>query len=147
MKDSVDQAVMMFNEGYSCSQSIFAAYAMQFGISQDTALKIAAGLGGGVGRTGEICGAVTGATLVLGLKFGTTDPKDKSAKYDCYSKVKTFCDEFKNRTGSLICRELLGFDFTSPDGAARSRQPGAFEHCPEFVKIAGEILDSMLEKP
>lgn len=146
MKNAITQAVEMFKEGYSCSQAVFAAYADRFGIERETALKIAAGLGGGVGRTGEICGGVTGAVLVLGLKFGSTNPSDKSAKFECYNKVKTFCDEFKNRTGSLICRELLGFDFTSPDGMIRSKQPGAFEHCPEFVQIAAEILDSMLEK-
>ncbi|MBM4103806.1 MAG: C_GCAxxG_C_C family protein [Planctomycetes bacterium] len=145
MNQRVKQAVEMFNEGYSCSQAIVAAYEDRFGVGKNTALKIASGLGGGVGLTGGICGAVTGAILILGLKYGTTNPKDKAAKYETYKKVQVFCDEFKTRAGSLICRELLGFDFMTPEGALLAKQPGAFEHCPEFVQIAAEILESMLE--
>jgi C_GCAxxG_C_C family probable redox protein len=146
MKEQIKNAVEMFKNGYSCSQAVVAAYAEEFGIDRNVALKISAGLGGGLGRSGNVCGAVTGATLILGIKFGTTDPTDKSGKFECYKKVQTFCDEFKTRTGSLICRELLGFDFNTPEGMIHSKQPGAFEHCPEFVQIASEILDSMLEK-
>jgi C_GCAxxG_C_C family probable redox protein len=147
MKDRVKDAVEMFKEGYSCSQAIFATYGGELGIEREAALKIAAGLGGGIGKTGETCGALTGAILILGLKFGTTNPKDTSGKYHCYSKSKAFCDEFKARCGTLICRELLGFDFNTPEGLELSKQPGAFQHCPEFVQIAAEILESMLEKP
>lgn len=146
MKDNIKTAVDMFQEGYSCSQAVLGTYAEQLGASKDTALKLASGLGGGIGRTGEICGAVTGAILVIGLKYGTTNPKDQTSKYECYSKARQFCEEFKARTGSLICRELLGFDFNTPEGMARSKQAGAFGHCPEFVQIAVEILDSMLTK-
>jgi C_GCAxxG_C_C family probable redox protein len=145
MDPRVKQAVAMFNESYSCSQAIVAAYGDRFGLDKNTALKIASGLGGGIGRTGSVCGAVTGAILILGLKYGTTNPKDKNAKFETYKKVQDFCEEFKTRAGSLICRELLGFDFMTPDGELRAKQPGAFEHCPEFVQIAAEILESMLE--
>ena len=144
MSQRVKHAVDLFNEGFSCSQAIVAAYADQYGLDRNQALKIAAGLGGGIGRTGSICGAVTGAILILGLRFGTTDPKDKNAKFEAYKKVQLFNEEFKTRTGSLICRELLGFDFTTPEGGLRAKQPGAFEHCPEFVQIAAEILETML---
>lgn len=145
MDDRVKYAVEMFNEGHSCSQAIAAAYGDRFGLDKDTALRIASGLGGGIGRTGNICGAVTGAVLILGLKFGTANPKDKNAKYATYKKVQDFCEEFQTRAGSLICRELLGFDLSGPEGALRAAQPGAFEHCPEFVQIAAEILESMLQ--
>jgi C_GCAxxG_C_C family probable redox protein len=146
MKQRIKQAVDLFNEGYSCSQAIVAAFADNFNLDRNTALKIASGLGGGVGRTGDMCGAVTGAVLVLGLQFGTTDPKDKTAKFETYKKVQLFIEEFKQQAGSLICRELLGFDFNTPEGIIRSKQPGAFEHCPEFVQIAAQILESMLEQ-
>jgi len=146
MEQRIKQAVELFNEGYSCSQAIVAAYADKFNLDRNTALKIASGLGGGVGRTGDICGAVTGAVLVLGLQFGTTDPKDITAKFETYQKVQLFTEEFKHQAGSLVCRELLGFDFNTPEGIIRSKQPGAFEHCPEFVQIAAQILESMLDK-
>jgi len=145
MDDRVKQAVEMFNEGHSCSQAIVAAYGDRFGLDKNTALKIASGLGGGIGRTGNICGAVTGAILILGLKFGSTNPKDKTGKYAAYKKVQEFCEEFKDLAGSLICHELLGFDFMSPEGTLQAAQPGAFEHCPGYVQIAAELLESMLK--
>jgi C_GCAxxG_C_C family probable redox protein len=145
MDNQVKQAVDMFNEGYSCSQAVVAAYCDRFGLDKNTGLKISSGLGGGIGRTGNICGAVTGAILILGLKFGTTNPKDKNGKYAAYKKVQEFCEEFKTRAGSLICHELLGFDFMSQDGALKAAQPGAFEHCPGYVEIAAELLESMLK--
>ncbi|MEN6307012.1 MAG: C-GCAxxG-C-C family protein [Anaerohalosphaeraceae bacterium] len=144
MSQRVKLAVDLFNEGFSCSQAIVAAYADQYGLDRNQALKIAAGLGGGIGRTGSVCGAVTGAILILGLRFGATDPKDKNAKFEAYKKVQLLNEEFKTRTGSLICRELLGFDFTTPEGGLRAKQPGAFEHCPEFVQIAAEIMETLL---
>ncbi|MBN2513731.1 MAG: C_GCAxxG_C_C family protein [Sedimentisphaerales bacterium] len=146
MEQRIQQAVDLFEEGYSCSQAILAAYAGTFNLDRNTALRIASGLGGGVGRNGDMCGAVTGAVLVLGLQFGTTDPKDKTAKFETYKKVRMFTEEFKHRAGSVVCRELLGFDFNTPEGLIRVNQPGAFEHCPEFVRIAAEILESMLDK-
>jgi C_GCAxxG_C_C family probable redox protein len=145
MDNEVKQAVEMFNEGYSCSQAIVAAYSDRFGLDRNTALKIASGLGGGVGRTGNICGAVTGAILILGLKFGSTNPKDKNAKYATYKKVRDFCEDFKTQAGSLICHELLGFDFMTQEGALKAALPGAFEHCPGYVQIAAELLESMLK--
>lgn len=144
MDNRVKQAVDMFKEGYSCSQAIVAAFGGQFGLDKETALKIASGLGGGIGRTGDVCGAVTGAILILGLKFGSTDPQAKSAKYATYKKVQEFCEEFRLQAGSLVCRELLGFDFRTPEGNLRAAQPGAFEHCPGYVETAAQILERML---
>jgi len=145
MDNRVKQAVEMFNEGYACSQAVVAAFGSPFGLDRETGLKIAAGLGGGIGRTGNICGAVTGAILILGLKFGSTNPKDKNAKFSVYKKVQEFCEEFKTQAGSIICHELLGFDFMTQDGALKAAQPGAFENCPGYVQIAAEILVSMLK--
>jgi C_GCAxxG_C_C family probable redox protein len=122
--ESVKQAVDMFNEGYSCSQAVVGAFGGPFGLDRDTALKISAGLGGGVGRTGNICGSVTGAILILGLKFGSTNPKDKNGKFAAYKKVQEFCEEFKAQAGSLICHELLVFDFMSSEGDFKSNSRG-----------------------
>jgi C_GCAxxG_C_C family probable redox protein len=145
MDNQVKQAVEMFKDGYSCSQAVVAAYCDRFGLDKNTALKISSGLGGGIGRTGNICGAVTGAILILGLKFGTTNPKEKAGKFATYKKVQEFCEEFKTQSGSLICHELLGFDFMTQEGALKAAQPGAFKHCPGYVQIAAEILESMLK--
>jgi C_GCAxxG_C_C family probable redox protein len=141
----VQRAVDLFEEGYSCSQAVTAAFADLFHLERDIALRISAGLGGGIGRTGSVCGAVTGAILILGLKFGVTDPKDKAGKLAAYEKVRLFGDRFRERTGSSICKDLLGFEFNTPEGTIRSQQPGAFERCPQLIQTAAEILESLLE--
>jgi C_GCAxxG_C_C family probable redox protein len=146
MNDQVKQAVDMFNEGYSCSQAVVAAFGDRFGLDRDTALKISSGLGGGIGRTGDVCGAVTGAILILGLKYGSTNPRDKTGKFAAYKKVQEFCEAFKDRAGSMICRELLGFDFRTQEGSVMAAQPGAFKHCPGYVEIAAEVLETMLKQ-
>ncbi len=90
-----ERAISLFQEGFNCSQSVLAAWCSRFGLDEETALKMAAGLGGGIGRTGGICGALTGAILVLGLRYGTADPKDKNTKYVLYRKTQTLMEQFK----------------------------------------------------
>lgn len=144
--DTVEHAVSLFQKGYNCSQAVLAAWCEQFGLSKQTALKMAGGLGGGIGRTGEICGTLTGAILVLGLRYGTDAPNDKNTRYDLYRKTQDLMQRFKNHAGSLYCRQLLGFDMSTPEGLAASRKPGAFEPCPQFVRIAAESLDTLLKQ-
>lgn len=140
-----ERAVALFEKGYNCSQAVLAAWAEQFGLPQETAVKLAGGLGGGVGRSGELCGALTGAILVLGLRYGSADPQDKNAKYDLYRKTQDLMQRFKENAGSVYCRQLLGFDMSTPEGLADSRKPGAFDECPQFVRIAAELLEKALE--
>jgi C_GCAxxG_C_C family probable redox protein len=140
-----EKTVRLFEKGYNCSQAVLAAWAEQFQLPQETALKLAGGLGGGIGRSGEICGALTGAILVLGLRYGTADPHDKNTKYDLYRRTQDLMHRFKENAGSLYCRQLLGFDMDAPEGLAASQKPGAFDNCPQFVRIAAELLDKMLE--
>ena len=92
-----------FAEGYNCSQAVLSAYAPDLGLADETALKIAAGFGGGMGRMAETCGAVTGALMVLGLKYGATSP-EREAKERVYERVREFAKRFKARNGSLVCR-------------------------------------------
>lgn len=144
--DRAERAVTLFKSGFNCAQAVLAAWAEPFGLDEKTALKMAGGLGGGIGRRGGACGALTGAILVLGLRYGTADARDKAAKYDLYRKVQELSDAFKVRTGSIYCRELLGFDMSTPAGEAASKNPGAFDECPHFVREATELLEKMLEK-
>ncbi len=144
--DRADRAVTLFKGGFNCAQSVLAAWAEEFGLDEKTALKLAGGLGGGIGRQGGICGALTGAILVLGLRYGTADAKDKAAKYDLYRKAADLSDAFKAQAGSIYCRELLGFDLGTPEGDSASKNPGAFDECPHFVREAAELLDKMLDQ-
>lgn len=140
----VNKAVQLFSSGFNCSQSVLTAFADIAGINESTALKAASGFGGGIGSTGGACGALTGAVLVMGLKYGTADAADKTTKLELYRKVKRLSEEFKLRAGSTVCRDLLGFDMSTPEGQGMAKTPGTFDRCDDFVRIAVEILEEML---
>src|SRR5271157_2593387 len=116
MQNATETAVACFKQGFSCSQAILSTFGEQFGLDQKTALKLAAGFGGGMGRMAGTCGAVTGAFMVLGLKYGAVSPDDRQAKELTYERVRMFAARFKERNGSLECRELLGCDISTPEG-------------------------------
>lgn len=141
--DRTEKAVELFKTGACCSQAVFGAFAEDFGVDAETAMKVSAGLGGGVGRLRETCGAVTGAVLALGMKFGP----DKTA---VYPKVQAFCEAFREECGSIVCRELL----SGPDPAAaastggapeaRTREYYAKRPCAELVRLATKLADRIM---
>jgi C_GCAxxG_C_C family probable redox protein len=141
----VEQAVEQFVKGYNCSQAILSNYSEQFGLDKETALKIATGFGGGMHINGT-CGAVTGAFMILGLKYGNTE-QNKDAKEKTYRKVVQYSKKFSDEHGSIQCHELLGCDITTKEGVEIARQKGVFSViCPKLVKTAARILEEMLEK-
>lgn len=143
----VESALKCFNdgEGFNCSQSVLSAYAERMGLDRELALKIATGFGGGMGRKGEVCGAVTGALMVIGLKHGRTILEDTESKEQTYELVGEFIKRFKSRNGSILCRELLGIDIGTPEGYAAAKEQKAFsEICPKMVQAAAEILEDIL---
>lgn len=143
----VENATAAFKAGFSCSQAVFAAFAPEFGVERETALKLAAGLGGGMGRTGQTCGAVSGGLLVLGLQHGNTDPQDKAAKEKAYALAREFIARFKARNGAVLCPELLGYDIGTPEGLQAVRDKGLpATVCAKAVRDAVEILDQMMEE-
>lgn len=141
----VEEAVACFKEGFICSQAVLAAYSVQFGLDRDTALKVADGFGGGMGRMAVTCGAVTGAFMVIGLKHGRTTVEDSQAHEKTYSLVNEFVSRFKSRNGSVVCRELLGCDISTPEGLQSARQQNLFAKiCPGYVRDAAEIIEGIL---
>ncbi len=140
----VEAAVSRFAQGWNCSQAVLSAYAEKLGLDENTSLRIAAGFGGGMGRMAEACGAVTGALMTLGLKYGGTTP-DRQAKEMAYQQVREFAARFKARHGSLCCRELLGCDIGTAEGLELAMQQSLFTNvCPQFVRAAAEILEELL---
>jgi C_GCAxxG_C_C family probable redox protein len=103
------KAIQLFNSSYNCSQAVLAAFADKAGLDEPTALKLASGFGGGIGCSGGTCGALTGAVMAMGLCCGTADSADNTTKLEVYRKVRQLTEEYKLRTGSTICRELMGF--------------------------------------
>jgi len=104
----VQKAVDYFMQGYGCCQSVVAAFADQYGMTEDMALKIGAGFGGGVGKMRMMCGAVSGMVILAGLEYGQTEGSDRNGKAECYKVVQDLVNEFKEENGSFICAELLG---------------------------------------
>jgi len=142
--NSIDTALSRFAAGFNCSQAVLSVYAGQFGLDDEAALKIASGFGGGMGRMAGTCGAVTGAFMVLGLRYGQAS-SDAEAKEAIYFRIREFADRFQARNGSLLCRDLLGCDISSPEGLRRARNeklPATL--CPKFVRDAAEILEEIL---
>ena len=147
MSSKPEQAVNVFKEGSNCSQAVISVYAEDFGLSLENALKISSGFGGGMGRMAKTCGAVTGAFMVLGLKYGNADIHDKGAREGIYGLVREFARQFENRNGSIVCRELLDCDISKPEGAAAAKENGLFASvCPKMVGDATEILEEMMNE-
>jgi C_GCAxxG_C_C family probable redox protein len=144
--NNIERAASCFAEGLNCAQSVFSSYAPEMGMDRDTALKVASGFGGGMGRLGRTCGAVTGAMMAIGLKHGRTKGDDLQAKEACYLLVRKFVDEFTSLHGSVLCNELIGHDMSDPQQRAVAREAGIFATvCPQLVRDAAEIVGRILE--
>jgi C_GCAxxG_C_C family probable redox protein len=145
MSEKVEAAVACFREGFNCAQAILSTWGGEYGLERETALRAASAFGAGMGCLGEVCGSVTGALIVLGLKYGRTEAKDKETKERNHAMVGDFAGRFRSRNGSLLCRELLGCDLTTAEGMDEAKQKGLFtERCPRFVRDAAEILEDVL---
>jgi len=143
--ERIDKAVSSFKDGFSCSQAVFAAYAVELGLDRETALKVAQSFGGGMGLMGETCGAVTGAFLVIGLKYGRVRVDDDESKRKTYDLVREFTKRFKARNDTVLCRELLGCNIGTPRGKRYAEEKGlTVTICPKFVRDAAEILEDIL---
>ena len=141
-----EKAKELFTRGYNCAQSVFAAFCDLTGMDEKEALRLSSSFGGGFGRLREVCGAVSGMALVLGALYGYDDPTDKEIKKAHYARVQTVCGAFRDRHGTLICRELLA-DVKHTPGNTPEPRTEAFYHerpCAGLVESAAEILDGFL---
>ena len=124
---------------------MLSSFGEEFGLDRERALRVAGAFGGGMARMGEECGAVTGAFMAIGLKYGKTKTGDEGAREKTYELVGEFVKKFKSRHGSIVCKELLGYDLSSPEGRKAAYEQGLFTTlCPQFVRDAAEILEEIL---
>jgi C_GCAxxG_C_C family probable redox protein len=145
MMNRIDRAVESFKSGFSCSQAVCYVFAEDLGLDRETALRVSGGFGGGMGHTGQTCGAVTGAVIAIGLKYGKVDADDNRAKEITYEKVQELKRRFCELHGSILCEDLLGMAISDPVGLAKAREAGLFkERCPVFVRDAAAILEEIL---
>jgi len=134
-------AAELFRSGFTCSQAVLAAFSDSYGLDRNSALKIACGLGAGL-RCSEVCGSVSGAVLVIGLKYGHTDAKDRAAKRTCDAKVEEFLRAFRERSGHLTCRDILGCDVSTPEGKKKALDEKLFTTvCVDTVINAAALLE------
>ena len=119
--NKADKAESLFRTGYNCSQSVYAAFAEELGITVEEAAKKASPFGAGFGKLREVCGAVTGMVMVIGDLYGYDDPKDAAGKKQLYVLVQKLCGSFEASEGSLICRELLGLEIWKSLRSERKR--------------------------
>lgn len=135
-----ERAVELFMSGKNCSQAVFAAFATDLGLTEDMALAISAGLGGGVGRMREVCGAVSGASMVVGLKYPELD------KGEVYEKVRQISDEFKKTNPSIVCKELLGLSKPEQSSTPEARTAEYYKKrpCVKIVEDAALATEKIL---
>ena len=143
MSKQGDAAYAWFLKGYNCSQSVVAAFAPQLGLTEETALRLSAGFGAGIGRMREVCGAFCGVVTVLSMVYADpADPKDKSRMY---ALVQQTAEQYRARNGgsSIICRELLAKAGAAPAGgtAAEERTAEYYKKrpCPELCRICADL--------
>ena len=142
LEKRTEQALTYFNDGYNCSQAVFMAYSDLYNMDKELAAKISSSFGGGMGRLREVCGAVTGMFMVLGLHYPATDVKDKAAKTNNYAAVQRTAAEFKQEMGSFICADLLNIKRApeNPTPSERNVKYHALRPCDRCVAMAAEIL-------
>ncbi|WP_026474624.1 C-GCAxxG-C-C family protein [Alkaliflexus imshenetskii] len=145
MPDKKSIAIHHFFNGYNCSQSVVAAFADISDVPKEKLLKLACGFGGGMGRLGETCGAVTGAYMVIGLKHGQEAPDDGNSRECTYTLVQNFETAFKARHHTTCCLELLGCSLRTPEGQEKFKDEDLKNKiCSPCVESAVGILESIL---
>lgn len=142
-----DSAKELFESGCNCCQAVFCAFLDETNLTKEDAMRLSAGFGGGVGRMREVCGAVSGLTMVLSNKFASTDPNDKKAKTELYALIQQAAGDFKEENGSIICRELLGLGekSSSPVPEERTKEYYKKRPCSELVHCAAAIAEKYLD--
>jgi len=139
------KAAELFLHGYNCAQAVAVAFCDLLGMKEEYAAKLASGFGGGMGGLREVCGAVSGMNLVLGCLYGYESPTDDEAKKLLYSQVRQLAEQFREQTGSIICREILKNPPTDPNPSPRTAEYYAKRPCARMVMTAAALLDEFIE--
>ncbi len=144
--NKVECSEQCFLSGFNCAQAVFSTYSGQLGLDTELALKIAGSFGGGLGLIGETCGAVTGAIMLIGLKYGKVRVDDTAAKEKTYALVQEYKRQFVELNGSLRCKDLLGYDISVPEEMSVAGEKNLFKTiCPKLVKDSSEIVEKLLD--
>ena len=147
MSQRSEKALELFKGGHFCSQAVLLAFSDDLGLDSQTALKITSGFGGGMGRMGEVCGAVTGAFMVLGYHDWQASTVSMDEKNKVSTRVRDFAKRFQQKHGSIVCRDLMGCDIGQAHGYQEAIDKGLFVSiCRPAVEDAAKILEDMLNE-
>lgn len=147
MSDRVDRAVSAFDAGFNCSQAVLSSYADLFDMDLATSNRIACGFGGGMGRLQQVCGAVSGAMMIAGLKHGKTRPDDTDPLERTYAIVQLIVERFKEKHGTISCRELLQCDISTAEGRRQAKANNLFSTiCAGCVRDSASIVEDIVLK-
>ena len=139
-----EKALQYFTDKFHCSQAVLAAFAPELGLTEEQALRLGACFGSGM-RKGEVCGACTGALMVLGLMYGQFDKDDLESRMRANKVNEAMMNGFAEKNGSYICNELLGCDIRTEEGVKEAREKGLFtDFCPIMVANAVDLLEEII---
>ena len=140
-----DTAADYKRKGLNCAQSIVKAFSAELGVEEQAAVKMTAPLGAGLGFNGQVCGALSGAALVLGARFGNTEPADTAGRDKAYAAANELLEKFEKEYHTVLCGELLSANLKNPAELKCAREEGVFTtRCPVFVASAAKILEEIL---
>ena len=138
------KAAELFLDGYNCAQAVAVAFCDVTGLEPDFAAKMASSFGGGMGRMREVCGAVSGMLMVLGLLYGYDTPGDDVSKKQQYTVVQQLSGKFREEVGSIVCREILKNPPSDPSPTPRSEEFYQMRPCTRMVYVAAEVLNKQI---
>jgi len=139
----VENAASYFKEGFNCAQSVLLVMQKFWGVEKPLEPKVASAFGGGIGRAGSVCGALTGGVIAIGLKYGSDNPVVAEREH-AYSLALKFYKQFERECGSVLCRDLIGYDLTDREQLERVRSSNVVaEKCVHFIEKTVEILTDL----
>ena len=134
----------LFVEGYNCAQAVAVAFCDITGLDEKTTARMVSPYGGGMGRLREVCGAVSGMFFVLGYLYGYDNADADETKKELYGRVQDLAGQFREKCGSIICRELLDNPPSDPNPSPRTAQYYKDRPCAILVKTAAELMDDFI---
>ncbi|MBN2716876.1 MAG: C_GCAxxG_C_C family protein [Deltaproteobacteria bacterium] len=147
MSSRVSEASRTMLKGYNCAQSVLSAFSDELGLPVKDALRVAGAFGGGMACMGQMCGAVTGAFMTIGLAHAKTKEGEDAEKARGYALVREFSARFAEKHGTLQCRELIDMELSTDEGMARALASGVFQtKCVMYVEDAVAILEELLNR-
>ncbi|MGA2175343.1 MAG: C-GCAxxG-C-C family protein [Verrucomicrobiota bacterium] len=146
MSTRSDIAAEKFLSGYNCAQAVLYSFCDDLGVNKDTALRLACGFGAGMARKQEVCGAISGGIITLGLKHGRGEGQERTVTEETYRKVRELMSQFESKHGTCLCRTLLnGCDLNTPSGQRYFKENDLLHKtCKGCVQTVVEIVEKIL---